>query len=469
MINRIRKLLFGSISTQLLFIFIVCIIVTISYYNKIMTLNPGVENVHKVLAAANEIYVDVNRYELHLNNNGKRYLNRLSSYYNMNIAITDLSGKVLLADSQVMSEHIDLEDIKKRLQGSYNGGTFYQLYDLIIDNNVYELIIWHNSKVSFIVKNGLEDEFYLFLMLSSAIVFILTLYMLLSRKIKYIKYLTSSITQISYGNLDERVKIKGCDELSILAEKINEMTGRLKSTIEQERAADSFKKELIANVSHDLRTPLTSIIGYLELLRNKELTETKKHEYVEILNARADRLKYLIDDLFEFSKISSGGEPLKLSFIDVIELLEQCLGEYAPAAAQKGIIFNKHFCQQQFIIEADAFKLARVFENIISNAVKYSISNSIVNITIVEEESDIILSFKNISSIALDSNVKHIFDRFYRMDKSRNSHIEGSGLGLAIAKSIVELHQGKIYAAAKGNELEICIIINKNLPLLEAN
>lgn len=301
------------------------------------------------------------------------------------------------------------------------------------------------------------------------LVFAISLYLLMRRKIKYIGYITNTITNISYGNLNNNVNIKGCDELATMASKINEMTYSLKNTIEHERASENFKRDLITNVSHDLRTPLTSIIGYLALLKNNELPEIKKANYIDILNIRADRLKYLIDDLFEFSKIASGGEKLNLSSINIIELLEQCIGESATQAMEKGIIFVKSFDKSESVISVDAIKLARVFENIISNAVKYSENGSVVTVNEYDEADRITISFKNCSNIVLADDVKKIFERFYRMDKSRNSCVDGSGLGLAISKSIIELHKGDIWVEVKNNEFEVFIRLSRELEILKVN
>lgn len=468
MINKIRRLMFGSITRELFWTIILCLIASYIFYTILWSLGGGTLLIDKLGNNANSIYIELDRHLWNLED-GKSYVNQLAQFYKMNIAITDDTGDILLKDDNTYVDFVNLEYVTKVMRGSYNSGDFYHSYDLEINNKNYKLIVWRSANNSFIARYNLMQYYFLFIVVCTMAVFAGSLYMLIRKKIRYIGYITNTINSISYGNLDNEIEIKGHDELSRMAGKINEMTHRLKITIEQERAAERFNKELITNVSHDLRTPLTSIIGYLELLRNKELTESKKKEFIEILNARADRLKYLIDDLFEFSKISSGGERLNLTSIDVIELLEQCIGEHDSAAVEKGISFRKSFSEPDLIISADPPKLARVFENILSNAVKYGKNGSVVEITVKCDESDVKISFKNISSIALSNNVKHIFDRFYRMDESRNSGIEGSGLGLAIASSIVELHKGEINADVKNNEFEIFVKITRDMPLLKAN
>lgn len=468
MISRIRRFMFGSITKELLWAIIFCLLVAYIFYAVLWSIGGATLFIKDLISSSNEIFVEL---DAHLGslNGGSDYIERLAKYYDMSIAVSNNDGKILLKDSSVADDYIDLNRIHKIMQGEYKSGEFYQIYDLDKDQKDYKLIIWSKANKSFINRYNLTEEYFIFDIICTIVVFTALLYLLIRKKTRYISHISDTITKISYGNLDKRIEVKGQDELSVLADKINEMTTRLKSTIEQERAAESFNKELITNVSHDLRTPLTSIIGYLELLRNEELTGSKKKEFIEILNTRADRLKYLINDLFEFSKISSGGEHLNLTSINIIELLEQCIGEHDSAAVQKGIYFRKSFDVSELTILADPPKLARVFENLLSNAVKYGKNDSVVDITVKCDESDVIISFKNISRIALDNNVKHIFDRFYRMDESRNSGIEGSGLGLAIARSIVELHKGDIWADVKDNEFEIFIKIMCDMPLLKAN
>ena len=439
-----------------------CLIVSYVFYSILWSLGGGTFLIENLGANANTIYIVLDR---HLGNltTGETYVNQLAQFYKMHIAITDDSGRILLKDIGNNADYIDLEYVQKLLTGPYQGGDFYQFYDLKVNKENYKLIVWSIGNKSFIVNNNLTGEYFIFSIASTLLFFACSLYMLIRKKIKYISHITNTITSISYGNINKIVDIKGYDELSTMAGKINEMTNRLKSTIEQERAAENFKSELITNISHDLRTPLTSIIGYLELLKNKELSEDKKENYIDILNIRTDRLKYLIDDLFEFSKISSGGEKLNTSSINIIELLEQCIGEYTAQAMKKGIIIIKKFTISEYLIVADAVKLARVFENIISNAVKYSENDSVVYVNEYSEADRITISIKNSTNIIFDDDLKNIFERFYRMDKSRNSSVDGSGLGLAISKSIIELHRGKIWVKTKNNEFEVFVRLRRKL------
>ena len=468
MTNRLNKFFFGSIAKELFWVIVVCLVFSYIFFSILWFLGGSSLSIKDLMYNSNEIFVEL---DANLGNfdEGKAYVDQLAKLYKMNIAVTNNDGGIVLKDSSTIVDYIDLNYIQKVLLGEYKGGEFYQLYNLEIGDRSYKLVVWRSISKSFIEKYNLTEEYFILTVVCTILAFAALLYFLINRKIKYISHITDTITSISYGNLNEIVDIKGYDELSAMAGKINEMTYRLKNTIEQERAAENFKRELITNVSHDLRTPLTSIIGYLELLKNKELRKDKKENYIDILNTRANRLKYLIDDLFEFSKIVSGGEKLNSSSINIVELLEQCIGEYTAQAVKRGISFRKNIDISEYFLYADAVKMARVFENIISNAIKYSKNGSIVYVNAYGEACEIIISIKNSSSVALDTELNNIFERFYRMDKSRNSRIDGSGLGLAISKSIIELHKGEIGVETKNNEFEVFIKLRRELPISEVN
>ncbi|MEW9096271.1 MAG: HAMP domain-containing sensor histidine kinase [Clostridiaceae bacterium] len=295
------------------------------------------------------------------------------------------------------------------------------------------------------------------------ITILLLIYLLVRRKAEYIKSICNGIKIISEGNLDYKIEVKGNDELAILAKEINSMSLKLKNKIEEERAAERLKSELITNVSHDLRTPLTALIGYIQLAADDKMSFEDKDKYAKISLEKSKKLKVLIDDLFEYSKLESGGIKLEKVKVNIIEIIEQSIGELSIKAKERCIGFNKNFKNSKVELLVDPNKIARVFENIIGNAVKYSVEGSDVNVNLYENHENVIISFENIAENISEEDLDKIFNRFYRTDESRNSEIAGSGLGLAIAKNIVELHQGRIWVKNEEDKFIINIELNRKI------
>ena len=282
---------------------------------------------------------------------------------------------------------------------------------------------------------------------------------------RYIDEIAEGISKITSGNLNHLIAEKGDVSLSKLANNINKLNKGFKVSIEEQIKNEKLKSELVANVSHDLKTPLTSIINYTDILLRGNITEEEKTEYLNILNKKGIKLKNLIEDLFEISKINSGKVELNMENVDVIELAYQSIAEYSDSEIynNKNLIFIVKPCATKIEMSLDGKKMSRVFENLINNALKYSLQDTRVFVEIEDIikindiKKGIKISFKNISSTALDFHKEEIFERFTRGDKSRNSNIDGSGLGLAIAKSIVELHNGKMYVDFEGDMFKVII------------
>lgn len=441
--NRLRKAIFGSITKELLIVniisFIIIIIAAMSI-GSILMQDPN--STGNMVNNFNSLYVDVSRYITRKDAGCEDYLKELALYYKCDAAITDEEGNVLLKSQDINYDKIDLDKIYSILQGPYNGSDVcYQIYDMKIQNQDCKLIL---SKMPKSESDYEKSALYVMIIIISLV--IIMIYLPTSKKAKYIKEIARGIKTISGGNLNYRVKSKGTDELALLADEINNMSDNLKSQIEEERKAERLKSELITNVSHDLRTPLTSLTAYLQLVNSDKTSSENKEKYSKIAEEKAEKLKNLIEDLFEYSKLESGGIKLQKSEVNIIEIIEQSIGELSMQAKNKGITFNKRFERRTILLDIDSGKMARVFENIISNAVKYGESGSTVNIDAGEKDDSVVISFENTSEALINENADKIFERFYRADKSRNSETEGSGLGLAIAKSIVTLHEGRIWA-----------------------
>ncbi|AQR92952.1 MULTISPECIES: sensor histidine kinase [Clostridium] len=289
------------------------------------------------------------------------------------------------------------------------------------------------------------------------IIFLTMMYAL--KKTLDIIVVNEALRRVGQGNLDKDIKLDGSQAIRELAENINLIKAGYKEILENGVRNEKLKTELISNVSHDLKTPLTSIINYVNILKNGEITEEEREEYLSILERKSLRLKVLIEDLFEMSKINSGKIKLNRDLIDIVSLIHQNIGEYSTLYEEKNISFKVTSQQDAVYMELDGKMMSRALENIIINALKYSLDNTRVYVDINIEDNYLKIGVKNIASYEMQFNDDEMFERFARGDKSRNSKVEGSGLGLAITKSIIELHDGEVKIKKEGDMFKIYLIL----------
>ncbi|HFK1711738.1 MULTISPECIES: HAMP domain-containing sensor histidine kinase [unclassified Bacillus (in: firmicutes)] len=292
--------------------------------------------------------------------------------------------------------------------------------------------------------------FAIFFLIAFAIfTFIIIFLILVRKKIVYLKLISDNVNDIANGKLGLTIGIKGKDELTQLAQNINYMSKELEHTFEQERRLERTKNELITNVSHDLRTPLTSIIGYVDLLKRGQYdSKTQLQEYLETTYLKSQRLKYLIDELFEYTRLSGIDTKLNFNEVDLSGLLEQIVGEYIPIFEKESLIVQKSITEETIPIFIDIEKMVRVYENLFMNAIKYSMKPSELSICLELIGNKAILKVSNKVEKPPVSDPNKLFERFFRGDQARKDD-QGNGLGLAISKRIVELHNGNIYAKYK--------------------
>lgn len=274
--------------------------------------------------------------------------------------------------------------------------------------------------------------------------------------INYVQTAVSSIISGKYNNEASLSKVKILKEI---AYDIKNIENGFNRAVEEAVKSERMKGELITNVSHDLKTPLTSIINYIDFLDNEDILEEEKKKYISILKERSNRLKVLIEDLFEVSKASSGNMELNMENIDLIALIRQTLGEFEEKIEKSTLSFIKEIPDDKAIIYADGKKTFRIFQNIISNILKYSMDNSRVYINVNEEEGFTSIVFRNISKYQINISEDEILERFKRGDSSRTT--EGSGLGLAIAKSLIELQGGKFELIIDGDLFKVKIMFKQ--------
>lgn len=280
------------------------------------------------------------------------------------------------------------------------------------------------------------------------------------KELIYLDKIIISSKAATEGKLNCNIEEKGRGHLRELAHDINNIRDGLRKSIESEIKSENMKTELITNVSHDLKTPLTSIINYIDLLKRENIESETAKDYINILDKKSQRLKVLIDDLFEASKATSGAMELNITKIDIVQLLKQSLGENDERFKNSNLSVKLDIPDTKIFINGDGQRLYRVFENLISNIVKYSLSNTRVYIQMyVDDENKVVIIMRNISAYELDFCANEITNRFKRGDSSRST--EGSGLGLAIAKSIVELHGGKFNIEVDGDLFKSIIKLNQ--------
>lgn len=234
---------------------------------------------------------------------------------------------------------------------------------------------------------------------------------------------------------------------------VNDIAGGFSNAIEENLKSERLKTELITNVSHDIKTPLTSIINYVDLLKNEHIQNEKVQEYIKILDQKSQRLKKLTEDLVEASKVSSGNVKLNIEEINLKELINQSVGEFKDRFEEKNLKIEINMPNEPIKIKADNRYMYRVIENLFSNITKYAQENSRVYIDMKNEKNHIEISIKNISKDKLNISSSELMQRFVRGDKSR--YTEGSGLGLSIAKSLVELQGGKFEIVIDGDLFKV--------------
>ncbi|GGA77174.1 MFS domain-containing histidine kinase [Ornithinibacillus halotolerans] len=281
--------------------------------------------------------------------------------------------------------------------------------------------------------------------------------LMIINKIGEFNRIVETTDELAKGNLSHNLQVKGYSVLSKLAQNINKLKSGVKESQTEQAKSERLKTELITNVSHDLRTPLTSIITYTELLKEQEGLTDEGSAYLEIIDRKSKRLKVLIDDLFEVSKMTSGTIELNKEKVDLVQLLQQALGEYDDLINDSTLQFRVTHDDPPLNALVDGQKLWRVFDNLIGNILKYSLDYSRVYINLTANDRNAIITFKNVSKYELNENTDELFERFKRGDTSR--HTDGSGLGLAIAQSIVELHEGSLDIQTDGDLFKVTITL----------
>ncbi|WP_395761469.1 sensor histidine kinase [Bacillus sp. 3G2] len=276
---------------------------------------------------------------------------------------------------------------------------------------------------------------------------------------KRLSEINKSVKQISSGNLEIHIPISKNDEIGELAANVNRMAKSLKESIENEKKSQEMKSEMISNISHDLRTPVTSLIGYADLLGNQLHSNREECEqYVSILKRKSYELKNQVDDLLEYCQINYREIELHKSAVNMKAFIEQIMIGFVPQLDDA----DMSFCingDKELHVEMDVALMVRLFENVISNSIMYGKDGKQILIQICKRDMNVEIEIKNFGQCIPNENLPYVFEKFYRGEKSRSSHTGGKGMGLAIARSIAELHKGDITVCSNEKETVFTIVL----------
>ena len=322
---------------------------------------------------------------------------------------------------------------------------FPHLYDLL--DNIYELVF--------------ERAYFIFIIFGTTLIIVLSLlYKLLNKIFSYVFAVSESADKLFDKNVEY---INLTPEMVEVEKKLNHFKTEAIKNERLARENEQKKDELIVYLAHDIKTPLTSMIGYLSLLSEiKDMPQEQRNRYIDIALDKSYRLEYLINELFDVARFNSEKIVLEKEEINLNLMLEQIADDFYPTLKEmnKKINFTS---DEKTILYADPDKLSRVFNNLIKNAVNYSKENTDIDISILNKENQATVKITNKGKQIPKEKLDKIFEKFYRLDSSRTSKTGGSGLGLAIAKEIVELHGGRIYAESDMKETTFSVI----LPIIE--
>lgn len=258
--------------------------------------------------------------------------------------------------------------------------------------------------------------------------------------------ISRGIYHLSQGDFDHRVSVSTKDEFHSIANDLNRASAKLKEAIEKGEFLESSKDQLIVNLAHDLRTPLTSVLGYIDIiLKDETLSKEEKRHYLKIAFNKSKKLEKLLDELFEMTKMNYDMYQLRKTEINLSALLYQLIEEMYPVFEKHSLTLRSEI-EANVIIEADGDYIARVFENLLTNAYRYGSDGEFIDIKAFKNDNKVIVQVTNYGSIISEEDLPYIFNMFYTGDESRTTQKDKSGLGLFIAKNIIDQHDGTIKA-----------------------
>ena len=303
---------------------------------------------------------------------------------------------------------------------------------------------------------------------ANQIIHLLILLSLEKRIIKPIEKLQKGVEQISSGNYEVRIENDIFNEIGILIHEFNDMAEKLQNSEEEKQEYEENRKALIANISHDLKTPITSVSGYIEVILDGVVTSPEKiNSYLKIVESNMNYMNKLIDDLFLFSKLDMQKLEFKFEVVKIKSFMSDLMEEFKFTLGEENIIFNFHDkIEEEVLVNIDGKRIYQAIRNIIGNAVKYGVVDNLnIQTELIKEDNFIKINIKDNGPGIEKDKLPHIFNRFYRVDMERTKDLMSTGLGLAIAREMVEAHGGSIHVYSVLNEGSTFVI---RLPIMNS-
>ena len=357
------------------------------------------------------------------------------------VYIVNSNGEILSSNNEENFYNVRKSIIKEGLQiKKYENDITINIREIKkVNDNIY-ILINHDSVI--------DGDF--IIMYTELFVFMILFAILAKGRLRYIIFIEKGVKKLYSSNFEKKIPLKYNNELTSLAVALNDMGDTIKENKKNE-------EEFLLNISHDLRTPLTSILGFLNLLKQKKYdTEEEREGYINTIEEQSLYLKTLIDEFFQFSKLKWKNVKLDKENINLQEILRQISDGFYPQLKENNITISMNFPEKPLHKEVDVEKFMRVLENVISNAIKYSYKGTEISLNLYENKDRIVMEFWNTPIEALkEDELDFLFKRFYKKDLSRSN--KGAGLGLAIALEVIKLHEGELYAVMKNKKLGIII------------
>lgn len=389
------------------------------------------------------------------------------SKYKLGFVAEDSKNNVLY-DSSKLPKNLNLEesysDFLKYYASAGNLTRYnYYIYKMPIKTDTTTSTLWITAS-----PRNIPNDSKMLLFEFKSIIIMLSLCMLLfliitHHRMKYINEICRGIKIIANENLNFKIRKKGHDELSEICKNINFMADKINEKIENEKRIEASKNSLITNVAHDIRSPLTSIIGFLQIIKNSEYkSQEEMKRFIDICLKKAETMKKLTDNLFMFTKLNSSSVTLHLSAICLNELIYQLIDEFEMTFENSKLKIIDNICTKSILVSVDVNLFVRALNNLMYNSLKYSFKPSNVHISLVQHDKYAVISISNRCENLNVENLNMLFEKFYRADISRTNTDEGSGLGLSITKSIIEKHGGEIWANYEKDIITFTISIPLN-------
>lgn len=449
---KLKGKIFGGIRFKFLLVFLISVILSVVF---VLIINDVWRNkqtdysyqINRFNSECNRIYHEM----MENANNEEKIQEIINRNTNLDeVFIIDTKGNVVIGHNDRFEKQFDINKIlEEQGKTNFNNTKIKYYYVNVLDNNRYVLI----SQILYMGDNSK-------LFPLGIVIFLIIFFLLTYGRVKYINNLSKGVIEIAKGDLNYRVEIKGRDEISLLGKNINYMTEELKQLKEREKEVEKNKDRLIVSVSHDLRTPLTSIIGYIKLIKENSKLDNDIKRYIDIIDNKAESLENLINDLFEYTKLIACDVKIEKINISLNEFMRQVVEGIMPVCNKKDLTIVFEAPDEELNVGVDPNKMVRVFENIITNAIRYSYKDSKIYVKVSKYENGAMVSIENEGKAIKNEELNKIFEMFYRTDESRNKKTGGAGIGLSIAKSIVDLHGGRIWAECEGDKVCFYVLIS---------